>query len=294
MREFAVFIMRSPWIAGLVAGLLGVVALKVPPFAILSGAVVALVALRRGWPYGLMVAVGAGALVAAGWFGVGSRPGLEFPLVLALWPPLLVATETLRRTESQGMALLVVGGVIAIYAVAMHAVTGDVVAFWHEWLKHAVTGVPGATVKGFEENDTLRLMNGFLGVLYGLSLMLSLLFGRWLQSLAYHPGGFGPEFQRLRLSRLVLLTVVAIISGAGAWNQILVADLFMAGILVYFFVGLAVIHGVVAMRGLPAGWTLPIYIALIYFPQFVLAGLALLGALDTFVNFRAQKAKPSV
>jgi hypothetical protein len=293
MRELAVFIMRGLWIAALAAGLLGIAALKMPPFVILSGAVVALVALRKGWLSGLLVALGASALVAGGWYGLGSRPGLEFPLVFAVWPPLLLAAETLRRTASQGLALLVVGVVVAGYAVGMHAMTGDVVAFWHEWLKHAVTGVPGATVKGFEENNTLPLMNGFLGVLYGLSLMLSLLFGRWLQSLAYHPGGFGPEFQRLRLSRWVLLSVVGIISGAGMWNQVLVADLFMVAILIYFFVGLAVIHGVVAVRGLPSGWTLPLYVALIYFPQFLLAGLALLGALDAFVNFRAQKTQPA-
>jgi hypothetical protein len=289
MREFAVFIMRSLWLAGLVAGAFGILALKIPPFAILSAAVLGLVALRNGWLSGLIAALGAGVLVVAGWYLLGSRPGLEFPLVFALWPPLLVAAETLRRTESQGLALLVVGLTVAGYVLAMHVLVGDVVAFWHGWLKRAVAAVPGATVRGFEENDTLRLMNGFLGVLYGLSLMLGLLFGRWLQSLAYNPGGFGPEFRRLRLPRLVLPAAVAVIWGAGFWNQVLVADLFMAGILMYFFVGLAVIHGVIAVRGLAWGWALPVYVALIYLPQFVLAGLALLGALDTFVNFRAQQ-----
>jgi hypothetical protein len=119
--------------------------------------------------------------------------------------------------------------------------------------------------------------------------MLALLFGRWLQSLAYNPGGFGPEFRALRLPRLVLPVAVALVWGAGLWSPVLVADLFMAAILVYFFVGLAVIHGVIAVRGLSWGWAAPVYLALVYLPQFVLAGLALLGAVDTFVNFRAQK-----
>jgi hypothetical protein len=292
MREVAAFLMRSLWIAGLAAGFFGVLALRLPPFAILGSAVVALVALRRGWVYGLTVALLAGLLVGIAWGLLPARPGLAFPLVFALWPPLLIATETLRRTESQGLALLAVGLAVAGYVVAMHLAVGDVVAFWHEWLKRAVAAVPGATVKGFEENNTLRLMNGFLGVLYGLSLMVALLFGRWLQSLLYHPGGFGPEFRRLRLPRLVLLLAVAAVWAAGGWNPILVADLFMAGLLMYFFVGLAVIHGVIAARGLPVGWTAPIYIALLYFPEMVLAGLALVGALDTFVDFRAQKGRP--
>lgn len=292
MREVAAFLMRSLWIAGLAAGFFGVLALRLPPFAILGSAVVAVVALRRGWLYGLAVALLAGLLVGIAWWLLPARPGLAFPLVFALWPPLLIATETLRRTESQGLALLAVGLTVAGYVVAMHLAVGDVVAFWHEWLKRAVAAVPGATVKGFEENNTLRLMNGFLGVLYGLSLMVALLFGRWLQSLLYNPGGFGPEFRSLRLPRLVLLLTVAVVWAAGGWNPILVADLFMAGLLMYFFVGLAVIHGVIAARGLPVGWTAPIYIALLYFPEMVLAGLALVGALDTFVDFRAQKGRP--
>jgi hypothetical protein len=288
MRDVAVFLMGRLWIAGLAAGFFGILALGLAPFAILSSAVVALVALRRGWLYGLIVALFAGLLVGAAWWALEARPGLAFPLVFALWPPLLAATETLRRTESQGLALLVVGLTVVGYVVAMHLVVGDVVAFWHEWLKRAVAAVPGATVKGFEENNTIRLMNGFLGVLYGLSLMVALLFGRWLQSLVYNPGGFGPEFRRMRLPRLVLPVAVAVVWAAGWWNPILVADLFMAGILMYFFVGLAVIHGVIAVRGLSSGWAVPVYIALVYFPEVVLAGLALVGALDAFVNFRAQ------
>jgi hypothetical protein len=291
MREVAAFLMRSLWIAGLAAGFFGILALRLPPFAILSSAVVALVALRRGWVFGLTVALLAGLLVGTAWLLLPARAGLAFPLVFALWPPLLAATETLRRTESQGFALLVVGLTVVGYVVAMHLVVGDVVAFWHDWLKRAVAAVPGATVKGFEENNTIRLMNGFLGVLYGLSLMVALLFGRWLQSLLYNPGGFGPEFQRLKLPRLVLPAAVAVVWAAGGWNPVVVADLFMAGILLYFFVGLAVLHGVIAARGMPVGWVVPVYIALLYFPEMVLAALALVGALDTFVNFRAQRGQ---
>jgi hypothetical protein len=292
MREFAAFLLRSPVYAILVAGLFGIVALKVPPFGLPSAAVVGLYSLRKGWPHGLFVALGAGLLVGAGWYAFGSRPGLDFPLVFALWPPVLLAAEVLRRTESQGLVLLTVGLAVIAFVLGMHLVTGDVAAFWHAWLKRAVAGVPGATVRGFEENNTLRLMNGFLAVLYGLSLMASLLFARWLQSLAYNPGGFGAEFRRLRLPRLALPVAVAAIWLAGTWSQVLVADLFMIAMMLYFFVGLAVIHGVIAVRGMPWGWVVPVYIALVYLPQYTLSGLALLGAVDVFVNFRAQKGKP--
>ena len=228
----------------------------------------------------------------AGWIIVGSRPGLDFPLVFLLWPPLLLVTETLRWTGSQGLALLVVAMVVAACHFGMHFAVGDVVAFWQEWLSRAVAAVPGATVRGFEEDNTLRLMNGFLGMGYAASLVLSLLFGRWLQSLAYNPGGFGPEFRRLRLPRLTLLAAALVVSGAGYWSEVLVADLFMLAMLMYFFAGLAVIHGVIEVRSLPWSWAVPVYLALVYVPPMALPALAAVGVLDTFVDFRARKRRP--
>jgi hypothetical protein len=291
MREFALFILRNRWTALLVAGLFGIAALKLAPFALLSTAALGLVALRQGWQDGLFVAAGAGLLVGAGGLVLESPPGLDFPLVFALWPPVLAASEVLRRTESQGAALLTVGLTVLGFVLGMHLITGDVVQFWHDWLRRAVAAVPGATVRGFEEENTLRLINGFVAILYGLSLMFALLVARWLQSLVYHPGGFGAEFRRLRLPRLVLPALVAAVWAAGTVSPVLVADLFMVSMLVYFFVGLAVIHGVIAVRGLPWGWAVPVYLALFYLPQFALSGLALLGALDTLVNFREQRPK---
>jgi hypothetical protein len=290
MRDVAAFLMRSLWIAVLAAAFFGVLALRMPPFAILSGAVVALAALSRGGSTGLIVAAGAGLLVGGAWLLLPERPGLAFPLVYAVWPPLLVAAELLRRNGSLGRALLAVGLTVAGYDLAMHLAVGDVVSFWHEWLKHAVAAVPGASIEGFAKNGSIRLMNGFLGVLYGLSLMTALLFGRWLHSLLDHPGDFAPEFRRLRLPRLVLPVWVAVVWAAGWWNPVLLADFFMAGMLMYFFVGLAVIHGVIAARGMPIAWVVPIYLGLAFFPEGVLVALALAGAVDTFVDFRDQKS----
>ncbi|BBA32557.1 uncharacterized protein sS8_0592 [Methylocaldum marinum] len=291
MSDFAAFIMRGRMHAILVAGLFGIFSLKVLPFGLLSAAVLGLVALRRGWPEGVVVAVGAAVLVWAGWFMMELRPGLKFPLVFALWLPLLFAAEALRRTESQGLALIIVGLAAAAFVVVMHLVTGDVVAFWQAWLMRTVAAVPGATVQGFEREGTLRLMNGLVAGFYGMGLMLSLLCARWLQSLLYNPGGFGPEFRRLRLPRLALPVVVGALWAAGAVNVIMVADLLIVGMMMYFFVGLAVIHGLVAMRGMHWGWLAPPYLALIFAFVYAVVGLALIGATDALIDFRARARK---
>ncbi len=291
MRYSGVLIVSNPWVAAALAGIFGVLALRLPPFALFSSALVALAALREGWRRGALVGLLAAVLVGGGWFWLGSRPGLAFPLVFALWPPLLMMAEVLRKTADQGRALLVAGAVMLAFVLVMHALTGDVVAFWHEWLKRAVAAAPWATVQGFEENDTLRLMNGFMALIYGLGLMLSLLLGRWLQALAFNPGGFAPEFRRLTLPRWVLPLAVLLIWAGGLWDAVLLADLLMSGILLYFFAGLGVIHGVIAIRGLPPVWLAPAYLLILFFPPQALAGLALLGAVDTFVRFRAQQGR---
>ncbi|HYE37863.1 hypothetical protein [Methylocaldum sp.] len=291
MRDFAAFIMRSRLHAIAIVGLFGILSLKAVPFALLSAAVLGLVALRKGWLEGVAVTAGAAVMVGAGVYLMELRPGLNFPVVFALWLPLLICAEVLRRTESQGLALLTVGLTVGLFVLGMHLVTGDVVEFWQSWLRRAVAAVPGATVQGFERDGTLRLMNGLIAVLYGLSLMFSLLCARWFQSLVYNPGGFGPEFQRLRLPRLVLPVVVAAIWAAGAVNQVLLADLLMIAVMIYFFVGLAVLHGLVAMRRSHWIWAAPPYVALVFVPQYALVGLALVGALDALIDFRTRARK---
>jgi len=288
MRPFSAFILRNPLTALLTAALFGILALKAPPFVLPSAAAVGLYALSKSWAQGVLVAAGAGLLVAGGWYLLGSRPGLDFPLVYAVWPPLLISAETLRRAQSQGAALLAIGVMVGLFVLGTHLATDDVIAFWRAWLDRAVAAVPGATVRGFEENDSLRLMNGLIAMLLGLSLMLSLLLARWLQSIHFNPGSFEPEFLALRLPRLTLFLTVALVWGAGSFDKVLLADLFMAAMMMYFFVGLAVIHGVIAVRGMARGWALPAYILMVYLPQYAVSGLALMGAIDAFVDFRAQ------
>lgn len=292
MRELASFIMRGRIYAIAVAGLFGIISLFFMPMAFLSGAAVGLVSLRKGSYDGLLVAGSAFLLTFAVFLLIGERPGFPFPLVTALWLPVLVCTEVLRRFESQGVMLATIGALAALFVIGMHVLTGDVVQWWREWLRVAVANVQGATVEGFARDNTLRLFNGMVAMIFGISMMLTMLLARWWQALLYHPGGFAEEFHNLRIPRLILPAVVAIVLLAGSINKIAMADLFMVGLMVYFFQGIAVMHGIVAKRNLAWVWLLPPYFLLFFLPQYVIAGLALLGAVDSLIDFRAaQRAK---
>ena len=288
MRQLARFIMRGRIQAIGIAGLFGVVSIFVIPMGYVSGAALGLVAMRRGDAEALLVLAGAGVLVLLAEAVTPARPGLDFPLVVAIWLPVLVCSAVLRSSRSQGLVLLVIGIFAALFVLGMHLMTDDVVAWWKQWLETAMSGVKGATLKGFEEDGTLRLMNGLVAILYAASLMITMIIARWWQAILYNPGGFREEFHALRLPRMLLPAVVAILLLAGLVSKGLLSDLFMVCVMIYFFQGLAIMHALTAMRRFGWGGLAPIYAALLFFPQYVLVGLAILGALDGIVDFRTR------
>ena len=282
--------MRNIWVSGVIAGLFAVLSLRLPPFSILSSSIVAMVALSEGLARTMGVVLLAGLLVAMGWYGLGSPSGLAFPLVLALWPPLLLMTLVLKRSGNWGLALQVAGAVMLVFVLAMHTWTDDVVTFWHDWFQRALAAVPGADLKGFEQSSMLRLVNGFVAMIFGLALIVALMLGRWLQFMAFPPGDFGREFRAISLPAWVLALAVAVMWAGGLRDVVMLSDLLMVAILLYAVVGLAVIHGVLFVRGMSAGWRVPVYLLIAFFPPEALATLALIGVVDTFVHFRVQEA----
>lgn len=284
--DFAEFIMRSSWHAAILACVLAVISLYFLPVALLAAAVVALVTLRRGGWSGTMLFSVVLVPVAVSWYLIPPRPGLEVPLIILLGTLSLASSLVLRATEAQGPALLTIGLLVMTGVVAIELLSGNATLFWKAWLQQAVQGVKGARMEGFERDGTLRLMNGIIGFLLGASAFLSLLLARWMQSLLYNPQGFASEFHGLRLPRFALLVAVALVLLAGLRNPELQLHVLLVAMMVYAFVGAAVIHGVAAAHGLGWFWLLPPYIAFVVVPQFAVTGLAALGVLDTLVNFR--------
>ena len=279
---------------GVLAGLFGVLALRLPMFVIPAAALVALPILREGpWRGGVALLVGS-AVIAAGWVGLGLPPGQRLPLVFVLWPVMVPMAEIVRRTRQLGPALLVAGAAMLVMVLALHGFTGDGVDFWQGWLQRTLAAIPGASQRLGDEASglRLRLINGFLALLLGLSLFLALLLARWLQFRATSRAGFAAEFRRLQLPLWVLPLTVALIWAGGLRAPALLSDLLMIGILLYFFVGLAVLHGVFHVRGWRPVWLIPAYLMIVLSPPEAMAALALVGAVDVFVRFRDQQGNP--
>jgi len=288
VRYLVAFISKSLFQASLVAGLFGALSIAIVPISIVSAGVVAFVAMRRGFNNGFTVAFSATVIVVVLGVFIESRPGLSWPVVFFLYPPVLLGAWVLKETQSQGLLVLSAGVISTLFVLGMYLVSDDVTTFWQNWLSVAVSGVEGATVKGFELDGTLPLMNGIITTVYTLSLVISLFIGRYLQSLAYNPGGFNEEFYALKIPFLALTTIIALIALSAAANQQMMMDLLMVFSAVFFFQGLAVLHGVVHKRKMGIGWLLPPYAGVLLVPRFIIVGLAILGVLDVLVDFRSR------
>jgi hypothetical protein len=289
VREIASFILASRWRAVLAAAGFGLGGVYFLPLILLSAAAVGLVTLRRGGWEGLLTLGAASVLTGAMFWFLPPRPGFAFPLVFALWPPVWIGAMVLRYTSSQGASLTVMGVLTVIYVVAMHAITGGaVVDFWRSWLERAIANVPGATVEGFDYEGTLRLLNGLVAMIYGMSAFAALLLARWWQALLYYPGGFKSEFLALRTPRFLLPALIAGMWLAGYFSQLVLADLVLVALAIYLFQGLAVVHAVISLRDLSGFWLALVYGLLVLIPQYGIVGLAWLGAIDSLFDLRSR------
>jgi hypothetical protein len=201
----------------------------------------------------------------------------------------MVGAGWLRSTASQSNALMAVGLVCALFVVGMYLAVGDVVAWWNEWILTAMPGAGDSSTAEFGAEDNIRLANGFVAMLLGFGAMFTLLFARWMQGKSFNPGGFAAEFIAIKLPRVVLVGILIVLIASSAINTQMMTDLFMVAIMLYFFPGLSVLHGVVVRRRLNRNWLVAPYLGLLFLPWILIPGLAILGAADAFIDFRSRK-----
>ncbi|MGH8558631.1 MAG: DUF2232 domain-containing protein [Methylococcales bacterium] len=289
MGRFAKFILAGRYNAIFVTGFFGAMSLFLLPLSIFSGAAVALVVLRTGLVKAIFVLAVSALLIQISLILSPAKPGFPFPVVFALWAPVLAGAWWLRNTASQSKALMAIGTVCSLFVVGMYIAVGDVVAWWNEWILTAMPGVRDSSTGESGAEDTIRLANGFVAMLLGLGSMFTLLFARWMQATLFNPGGFAAEFIAIKLPRTILVGILVLLIVSSFFNQQMMTDLFMVAIMVYFFTGIAVLHGIVVRRRLNRNWLVAPYLGLIFLPYILIPGLAILGVADSFIDFRSRK-----
>ncbi|QQS55248.1 MAG: DUF2232 domain-containing protein [Candidatus Competibacteraceae bacterium] len=301
MKSIAVFIMRGRFAAVLIAAPTAVLFWLFPPILIVSGAVVALVTLRRGAAEGALLAVlaglGAGALA-----GLVLGLGAMWPMLsvlLACWAPLWVLASLLRATVSLSVTLRAAALLGLLGVGGFYLMLGDPAVWWSQvldGLRQGLTTLPSGERATLEQ--LLDLLRSWAPLLPGqvvsaalLFVLAGLLLGRWWQALLFHPGGFRPEFHQLRLGRPLALLALALFGAALLSGWPVLSNLVLVLGTLYSVQGIAVAHALVFKLRLSPAWLLLLYLLLVpLLSQLVMA----LGIADAWADFRTRvRPRPS-
>ncbi len=294
MKFLAAYVMRGPAQAVLVSTVAAVLALMLPPFSYLSGAAVGLVTLRIGARPGLNVVLWssiAASLLAVLLMGT-PVPALAF--LAALWLPVLVMASSLRRTVSMPRSLLLSGLFGLVVVLGFHLAVEDPAAWWRQFLGEALQQLQlqtGAGEPALSEavEGIYQAMTGAVAAALMLGVIGSLLLARWWQSLLYNPGGFGTEFRELRFGRhaswVTAALLLVVIAGVQPVMGI-AGSLLWVALLLHAIQGIAVVHGLVAVRSAGRGWLIGMYVLMLLALWPVVLMLALAGLMDNWFDFR--------
>lgn len=294
MRVLADFAMQGRWRAVGAAAGLGVIGIFIPPIAILSGAVVALVALRLGIAQALFVAGFAALVLGVVVFAMmGGSPLIGIMAGLAQWLPVAAMGEVLRQSVSWratlSMAALVAGGLVLM----VRLLVPDLDAAWVAAGREMLAPFIDSNGVGMEEVEAALttiapFLTGLLAGIFLLSMVLSLVIARYWQALLYNPGAFGPEFRELQLGRsLAIAVVVLALFGQLAGVPLALELAFILGVL-FFIQGLAVMHALTHAQGMSNFWLVGMYVLMVLaLPQMFLL-ISALGAIDGVARLRER------
>lgn len=294
MRVLADFAMRGRWQAVGAVAVLGSLGVFLPPVSILSGALVALVALRLGIGQALFVAGLGSVFLGALLFALmGGAPLVGVLAGLAQWVPLAAMGEVLRRSISWRVTLSAAAGATGLMVVIARLMVPDIESAWvsvgTQMLEPFVEG--GAAASEELQAALAQLapfLTGLLAGIFLLSLALSLLVARYWQALLYNPGAFGVEFRALQMGRELSVAAVGLGLAGHLLGMPLAVELaFILGVL-FFLQGLAVMHALTGARQMSSFWLVGMYVLLVIaLPQMFLL-LAALGVIDGVARVRER------
>jgi len=274
----------------------------IPGLNLISGALLALVTLVRGYAQALLVFVAAaGGLALLGWAtGRGAVPALlQVPggPLLGIWVPALILALVLRAGRS--LALAVVAGSVAGALVVIGQLTliAEPLAMWQHILGKALAplqALEGQTADQWHQNLTAmaRLMPGVsaAGLLLGAGAMVIL--ARYFQARLLRPGAFGAEFRRLNLGRVVTVAASLILVARLVYPALVLENLAIVVLAMFVFQGLAVVHALFRERGWPKWGLAVFYVLLALFTVWLLGLVSGAGLVDNWFDFRRLRSQP--
>lgn len=280
MRALAEYIMRGRKQATLAVA----VSTAVPLLFWLGAAALALIVLRRGLADAMPVMVW-GALPALAWAFVGDLTPL---LVLAGSVGLAVLLRQRSDWVPVVLAAVPLGLVYALVLMLFLAEPLQALAGQIQQLLPQMLGELDSAVLARLERLLVPLLAGLMGAVHAMMALVALMIGRSWQAGLYNPGGFRQEFHRLRLPSVAAIVLLALTVFGPQFGQLALLSPVASVPLV--LAGLALVHGVVGLKGLGSAWLVVTYVLLLVFAQFAFPLIMLLAFVDSLFDFRSRMA----
>ena len=289
MGGFLRFVTRSRYHAIGVSAL----SLLMPPFSFVGGAVIGLATLRYGAGEGFAVLAGSAAVFAvAMWALAGSIvPAVVFVVVTGA--PALALCALLRATSSQGFVLVAATLAAGAAIAGLYLAVPDPAQWWVDRFEAFLVARNGGADPQMSEQfaELLKAVVTGLPVAVMVTSMLVVLLARWGHAALDNPGGFGREFRDLRVGRrfaigagvVAVLALFAAPRGAGIGH-----DLLMLIVAACAIQGVALVHGLVALRGGSRGWIVAMYASLLLVTPVAVLALSVAGFSDAWIDYRSR------
>ncbi|HGM5583506.1 TPA: hypothetical protein ACKP22_005244 [Pseudomonas putida] len=283
MRALADFIMRGRVQATVVVA--GCAAL--PLLFWLSAAAGSLVFLRRGFKDASSVIVW-GILPALAWWIFGE------PRTLMVLLGTLGLAALLRAGHSWNRVLLSSIALGLLYGVILGSVFREPIEALARALEKALPQMLDGLYQQLTVEEQAHLgalivpvLNGLIAALLQVVSVLALMLGRYWQASLYNPGGFGREFQAVRIPLVPALVLLAcMVFGPNFGSAVaLLTPLCSVPLM---FAGIALLHGLVAQKRLARFWLVGLYVTLVLFMQLTYPLLVVLAIVDSLIDFRGR------
>jgi len=304
VRALAGWIVAGPFQAVLIIAFCTALSFLAPPLTSLLSyggvAALALYSLHAGARSGALVMLGA-ALATGLLTEVLLRQGVAVTVTsLLLWVPVWLGAVVLRETRSLAMTMLALSALAMLLILLVYGLFGDPARWWLELLTELVDtlaaqsqlGVSSEPLLGFAA-QVAPILTGSLAAGVSFAVLTCLLLGRWWQALLVKPGALRDEFYALRLNRVLSLLGLAVVAVAGLGFGVLSSLALQWSLVImvpFLFVGLAVVHAVLANLGTGRGWLIAVYVLMSLLPQ-ALVLVVVTGMLDPWLDLRRRTAK---
>jgi uncharacterized protein YybS (DUF2232 family) len=297
MKAVASFIMQGGRQATVVVATLAILSLLMPPLVIISTAAVCLVTLREGFADGARLLIGATVATALIGYMLLGTPLVSISYLCIMWLPAFLVSLVLRETGQLNKALecLVLLGMIAVTAVYLSL--NNPAELWVAGIQDVIKSLNEQGDLALTQDQLQEALEFWSHYITGMvvagtliSLLMSLLLGRWWQGLLFNPDGFEEEFRSFRLLPRDALVFVVFIGLAFLFDgQLaeLVWNLDMQVLLLFFIAGISVVHVIVKNRGGGRYLLFAFYIAVFFVPHLMLP-VILIGLSDVWMNWRLR------